>query len=420
MNELKTLAIDDALARATTRDPVVTERAEAIVNEVKRRGEPALIRWASHFGELRDGQLLLGPEALRASLRRIDDATRTVLERTAGRIEAFARAQRKALSDVDVAVPGGRAGHTVAPIECVGCYAPGGSYPLPSSVLMTVIPARVAGCGRVVVATPCPSDIMLAAAAIGGADGVVCAGGAHVIAALAYGAGSVEPVDLIVGPGSAWVTEAKRLVMGRVGIDALAGPSELLVVADEASEPQWVAADLLAQAEHDPRAVPMLVTTSRELVGAVNRALALQLTTLPTREVAEAAVRNGFAIVCDDEQQMVRVSDALAPEHLQIMTRDAADFARHFGHYGAIFVGSGSAEVLGDYGAGPNHVLPTSGTARFNGGLSVLSFVRVRTWLRLDDALGADSLLSDAAALARLEGLEGHARAADWRAGRSA
>jgi phosphoribosyl-ATP pyrophosphohydrolase/phosphoribosyl-AMP cyclohydrolase/histidinol dehydrogenase len=279
---------------------------------------------------------------------------------------------------------------------------------------MTAVTARVAGVERVVVASPRPAAVTLAAAHVADADGLLTVGGAHAIAALAYGAGPVPACDVIVGPGNRWVTAAKQLVSGHVGIDMLAGPSELVVLADDTADAETVAADLLAQAEHDPDALPVLVTPSAELIARVNDALARQLDVLPTAETARAAVAEGFAVLCRDLDEAVAVCDHLAPEHLEVMTRDADALQSRLRHYGGLFVGAGAAEVLGDYGAGPNHVLPTGGTARRTGGLSVFNFLRIRTWLRMD---APAELARDAAALARLEGLEGHARSAERRLG---
>jgi phosphoribosyl-ATP pyrophosphohydrolase/phosphoribosyl-AMP cyclohydrolase/histidinol dehydrogenase len=254
--------------------------------------------------------------------------------------------------------------------------------------------------------------VTLAAAHVANADALLCVGGAHAIAALAFGAGPVPACDVIVGPGNRWVTAAKQLVSGQVGIDMLAGPSELVVLADDSADPETVAADLLAQAEHDPDALPILVTTSDPLIDHVNEALRAQLAVLPTAETATAAVSEGFAVLCATLDEAVDVCDALAPEHLEVMTQDAEALQLRLRHYGGLFVGHGAAEVLGDYGAGPNHVLPTGGTARQTGGLSVFTFLRVRTWLRMH---APAELARDAAALARLEGLEGHARSAERR-----
>jgi phosphoribosyl-ATP pyrophosphohydrolase/phosphoribosyl-AMP cyclohydrolase/histidinol dehydrogenase len=280
---------------------------------------------------------------------------------------------------------------------------------------MTAVTARAAGVGEVWVASPKPVDVTLAAAAVAGADAVLAVGGAQAIAALAYGAGPVPACDVVVGPGNRWVTAAKKLVAGHVGIDMLAGPSELVVLADDSADPATVAADLLAQAEHDPDALPVLVTTSPGLADRVDDELERQLADLPTGETARAALDSGFAVVSENLDQAVEVCDRLAPEHLQVLTGDADSVAARLTHWGGLFVGVHSAEVFGDYGVGPNHTLPTGGVARFKGGLSVFDFLRIHTWLRLDDGPELSGVARDAADLARLEGLEAHARAAERR-----
>ena len=390
--------------------------AARIVEAVRTRWEVALRKHAERFGDVLPGAPLYHdrPELARA-LTGLSTDDRVRLERVASRIRAFAVAQRGALGSVRVPVPGGIAEHRIAPVERAGCYAPGGRYPLPSSVLMTAVTARVAGVRDVWVATPKPQTLSLAAAAIAGADGVLAAGGAQAIAALAYGAGPIAPRDLIVGPGNRYVAAAKQLVAGVVAIDMRAGPSELVVFADSSADPATVAADLVAQAEHDPHAVPVLVTTDASLVERVERELARCLADLPTARVARAALAHGGAIVVSSVDDGVAACDALAPEHLHLELRDADAVAPRLAHYGALFVGPGAAEVLGDYGAGPNHVLPTGGTARSTGGLSVYTFLRVRTWLRIDDRAAALPLIEDAIWLGRAEGLEGHARAAERR-----
>lgn len=400
-------------------DPAVLAQAAAIVEDVRARGELALREHAERLGDVEAGApLVLDRAALADAFAAESSATRSLLERTARRIRDFARAQRRTLVALDMSVPGGRAGHTVEPVERAGCYAPGGRFPLPSSVLMTAVTARAAGVREVWVASPRPSRIVLAAAHVAGADALLAAGGAQAIAALAYGAGPVPACDVVVGPGNRWVTAAKSLVAGHVVIDMLAGPSELLVLADDSADPALVAADLLAQAEHDPEALPILVSLSRSLPNRVENQLAGQLASLPGAAVARAALAHGFCLIARDEAEAIAACDAIAPEHVELMVRAPGKVLRRLRHYGAAFLGKGSAEVFGDYGAGPNHVLPTGGASRGSGGLSVLTFLRVRTWLRVD-AARAPTLARDAAALARLEGLEGHARAADLRRLRS-
>jgi len=394
------------------------DAARVIVEDVRTRGEVALREYGLRFGDLAEGApLIIGRDALAAAWLALDEAERALLERVTRRVRAFAEAQRAALRDTAIAVPGGQAGHTVSPVERAGCYAPGGRFPLPSSVLMTAITARSAGVATVWVASPRPAPVMLAAAWIAGADAVLAVGGAQAIAALAYGAGEVPACDVVVGPGNRWVTAAKQLVAGQVGIDMLAGPSELVVLADASADPATVAADLLAQAEHDPDAVPVLVTTDAALADRVEAELARQLAALPeiNRATATAACGNGFAAIAKDLDEAVAACNRLAPEHLEVMLADPWGVTPRLLHYGGLFVGAGAAEVLGDYGAGPNHVLPTGGTARHTGGLSVMTFLRVRTWLEVSDRAAGRELADDAAALARLEGLEAHARAADLR-----
>ncbi len=334
-------------------DPGTLAAAAEIVAAVRADGDKAVRRFALEFGEIADDEpLVLGRQALQAALETVSRAERELLERTARRIERFAEAQRGAMQPVVVAIPGGRAGQRIDPVSRAGCYAPGGRYPLPSSVLMTAVTARVAGVREVWVASPRPAPITLAAAAVAGADGLLAVGGAHAIAALAFGMQGMAACDVVVGPGNRWVTAAKQLVAGAVGIDMLAGPSELVILADATADPGLIAADLLAQAEHDPDALPVLVATDERLISAVERELISQLADLPTREVAEVALDNGFSVVVEAMEEAIAVCDRLAPEHLQVMCADAAAVAERLDHWGALFIGSSSAEVLGDYGAG--------------------------------------------------------------------
>lgn len=387
--------------------------AGEIVGSVRTGGEIAVRSFAERFGERAAHDLLvLDRRAMRAALDGLSAEERGVLERTAARIEAFAAAQRAAILPVDVAIPGGRAGHTVEPVRSAGCYAPAGRYPLPSSVLMTAVTARVAGCARVVVASPGAHTVQLAAAAVANADEFLAVGGAHAVAAMAYGFEGFDACDVVVGPGNRWVTAAKQLVCGVVGIDMLAGPSELLVIADDSADPRLVAADLLAQAEHDSDAVPMLLALSAGFADSVETKLCAQLASLPTRDVAREALRNSFACVAASRDEARSLADTIAAEHVEVMLADADSFAASLRNAGAVFVGPRSAEVVGDYGAGPNHTLPTGGTARFRAGLSVNDFLRLRTWTHIDRVDDARELFEDARLLAQMEGLAGHAASA--------
>lgn len=352
------------------------------------------------------------------------------------RVKLFAEAQRRSVVDMEIDIPGGKAGQTVSPCAVAGCYAPGGRYPLPSSVIMTVVTARAAGCAHVVLCSPRPAPITLAAAYIAGADIVLRVGGAQAIGAMAFGVShkreggengrstlgavllpEVPPCDVIVGPGNMWVTAAKSIVNGRCGIDMLAGPSEVLVIADATADPAVVASDLIAQAEHDVVARAILVTDDAGLIDAVDREVMRQVGSLPepNKGTASEALRQSFSVLCANIDECIAVSDRLAPEHLEIQTKDSMEVGKRCANYGGLFVGVDCAEVLGDYGAGPNHTLPTGGTGRYTGGLSVFNFLRIRTWMRIDDREGCQDMVEDSVRMARLEGLEGHARAAEYR-----
>lgn len=391
-------------------DDATIKTAGEIVNSVRSQGIIAIQRLAEQFGERIQGQpLLIERDQMEAATARIEPSDLKLLKRVAERIRTFANAQLSCLSELKTPVPGGFAGHTIQPINRVGCYAPAGRFALPSTALMTIVPAVSAGCPSLVLATPNPSDMMLATAFIAGANQVLAIGGAHAVAALAYGFEGFEKVDLIAGPGNRWVTAAKKIVNGDCGIDMLAGPSELVLVADGTGKPETIAADLLAQAEHDIDARPFLLTTSREMAERVNAQIQTQLTALPTGKIAQQAIQNGGAIIVETLQQAVEICNALAPEHLELHCEDAEAIASQIKHAGCIFIGHHSAEVFGDYGVGPNHTLPTAGTARWSAGLNVFTYTRVRTYLQLSDA--PDSLVQDTARLAEIEGLIGHQQA---------
>jgi len=404
-------------------DAKTLAQSKEIVDDVRTRGVEGLLHHAVRLRDIasKDAPITVSREKLKVAYESLPDAPRGALDRMAVRIRTFAQAQRAALKDVSIPIRGGKAGHRVSAVQTAGCYAPGGRYPLPSSVLMTAITARVAGVKNVWVASPRPALATLAAAHIAGVDGFLCVGGAQAIAAMAYGTGPVPAADVIVGPGNRWVTAAKQLVSGRVGIDMLAGPSECLVLADKTANPDVVAADLLAQAEHDTDARPVLVATgegAKELVESVNKSITTQLRSLPTAPTArQAIIRAGFAVITKDVDEAVAMTDLIAPEHLEVMTKNSDALSLRLRNYGGLFVGAQSGEVMGDYGSGPNHVLPTGGTGRYTGGLSVFTFLAIRTWMTLDskDISGMREVAADAMTVARVEGLEGHARAAELR-----
>lgn len=403
-------------ASAASMSLEIVDAAASIVRDVRTRGERAVREYAARFDGLApDENLVIDKAEMREAWARLPGQARDRLTRIAERISSFAAGQKGALAEFETAVPGGRAGHSIKPVRRAGCYAPGGRYPLPSSLLMTALTARAAGVTEIWVACSRRDPLMLACAALSDADGFLAVGGAQAIAALAYGCGPVPPCDVVAGPGNAYASAAKRLVFGDVGIDSIAGPSELVIVADDHADPHLVAADLLAQAEHDPMALPVLVSLSERLIHDVNVALHSQLVDLPTAPVARKSLGGGGAVVVRDVEEAIAACDDLAPEHLHLHLTHAGNVAGRFSNYGALFIGSESAEVLGDYGAGPNHVLPTGRASRFSGGLSVFTFLRVRTWLAIGEGDDFRELRDDTAWLARVEGLEAHARAADLR-----
>ncbi len=413
---LKVIASNEFESFCFTRpaiDTATLAAAKQIVDRVRKEGFAGLESCAAEFdGWCPPSRLLYGPQDFSQALKRISQKHRQVLERTASRIRFFAERQLTMFQSFKTENCGSRMGQSWHPLRTAGCYVPGGRYPLVSSLLMTSVTARTAGVESVWEASPVATDLMLAAAGICQVDGFLAAGGAQAIAALSYGVGPIPAADVVVGPGNRWVTAAKQLVSADVKIDMLAGPSELVVLADDSAEAAIVAADLLAQAEHDTDARPILVTTSVELLAAVEQQLVLQLAELPTAETARAALANGFAVLAAELSDAIRVCETIAPEHLELQVCDAQQAAKMISRCGCIFIGPQTGEVFGDYGAGPNHVLPTGGTARHTSGLSVATFLRSQTWLELGDSVEAAELLSDSIQLANLEGLSGHARSA--------
>jgi histidinol dehydrogenase len=397
----------------------VEQAVRAIIADVAARGDAALIALTQKFDrvDLSAGMRVTSAE-LEAAAAACDATALDALTLARDRIETYHR--RQLPQDDSWTDPlGVQLGHRWTAIEAVGLYVPGGTAAYPSSVLMNAVPAKVAGCPRVVMVVPAPdgklNPLVLAAARLAGVDEIYRIGGAQAVAALAYGTATIAPVAKIVGPGNAYVAAAKRLVFGRVGIDMIAGPSEVLIIADSTANPEWVAADLLAQAEHDTAAQSILITDDAALAETVERAVEGQLKTLPRGAVASASWRDfGAIILVGAVDDAVALTDAIAPEHLEIETHDPERLAAKIRNAGAIFLGSHTPEAIGDYVAGSNHVLPTARSARFSSGLGVLDFMKRTSILRLDaDALG--KLGPAAIALGEAEGLGAHARSVAMR-----
>lgn len=407
--------LTEILARTEDKRDVSGTVAD-IIEDVRKNGDEALLRYAREFDHADLDTLEVPREQLDRALADMDPGLRPVLEEAAENIRAFHRRQVQN-GFVVSEKPGVVLGQKVTAIDKVGVYIPGGTAPLPSTVLMDCIPAKIAGCPEIVMVSPptCGGDIspaILAAARIAGVDRVFRCGGAQAVAALAYGTESVPKVDKIVGPGNAFVAEAKRQVFGKVGIDMIAGPSEILVIADGNSDARQIAADLLSQAEHDRNASAVLITDSAFIARAAAAEVEAQLASLPRQEIARASIENnGKIILTKDIPEAVRIANQLAPEHLELCVDNPFDYLDQIRHAGSIFLGRSCPEALGDYFAGTNHTLPTSGTARFSSALSVEDFVKKSQFIYYSDsALSAAS--GKIAAFARQEGLEGHARSA--------
>lgn len=396
-------------------DDVTIEQVRSILDNVRRTGEEALRMYAEKFGDCKpDDPLILSRNEMERITRTVSEDQLALLRRTASRIRYFAEKQLACLSQLDIVVEGGRAGHGVVPVKTAGCYAPGGHYPLPSSVLMTVIPARVAGVSSIWAASPRPAPILVASAFIAGADALLAVGGAQAIAALAYGTTNIPRCDIVVGPGNRWVTAAKILIAGRVKIDMIAGPSELVVIADATADATIVALDLLAQAEHDVDALPILISPDSSTIRQARNEIRRLLNDCPT-DIARQSLKKGFAVHVADMNEAADLANRIAPEHLQLSIEQPESLIQELTAYGGLFIGRRCSEVFGDYGMGPNHVLPTSTSARQTAGLSALTFIRLPTWLRMDGCDDAPGIVKDAVDLAKLEGLVWHARAAQAR-----
>ena len=402
-------------------DAGVASDVAAIIAEVRARGDAALADYTARFdGHDLGDEWRIPAQTCREAFDALAPDLRAALELAAQRIRAYHEAQVPEDRDYTDAA-GVRLGAKWRAVDGAGLYVPGGRAAYPSSLLMNAIPAQVAGVGRLVVTTPTPKGVVnplvLAAAHLAGVDEVWRVGGAQAIAALAYGTERIAPVDVITGPGNAWVAEAKRQLFGVVGIDMVAGPSEILVIADGANDPQWIAADLLSQAEHDPLAQAILITDDGAFADAVEAAVQSEIALLPTAVVAKASWdAHGVIIVVDSLDEAPELANALAAEHVEIATADPEALFANIRHAGSVFLGRHTPEAIGDYVAGPNHVLPTGRRARFASGLSVLDFMKRTSFIAVPEAsIGA--IGPAAIALAEAEGLAAHARSIELRLG---
>ena len=402
-------------------DPGVETVVREVIAEVRARGDDAVMEYTARFDRwsvAAAGKLEISPDACHQAVASLEDGQRTALELAAARIRDYAGHQ-KLESWSYTEADGTLLGQQVTPLDRVGLYVPGGKAAYPSSVLMNAIPAKVAGVPELVMVVPTPdgevNGMVLAAAAIAGVDRVFAIGGAQAVAALAYGTATIPAVDKIVGPGNAYVAMAKRMVFGKVGIDMIAGPSEILVICDGQTDPDWIAVDLFSQAEHDEDAQSILVSPDGDFLDRVADSIRRLLPEMPRADIIRASLQGqGALIQVRDMDEAIEVANRAAPEHLELSVAEPLAVAARIRHAGAIFMGRYTAEVLGDYCAGPNHVLPTSRTARFSSPLGVYDFQK-RSSLIWCSAEGASTLGKTAALLARGEGLTAHARSAEVR-----
>lgn len=405
---------DSLLSRRTGSMQRVDAQVRSIIEDVVAHGDEALVRYTRQFDrfEATAATLRVSPSEIDGAIAEVPEATLRALELAARRIEAF-QSRHLPADDLFTDGTGAVLGARWTPIDAAGLYVPGGQAAYPSSVLMNAMPARIAGVKRIVMVSPAPggriNPLVLAAARLAGVHEIYRVGGAQAVAALAYGTSLIRPVDKIVGPGNAWVAEAKRQVFGRVGIDSIAGPSEVLIIADAANSAEWIAADLMAQAEHDEDAQSILVTDSEPFARAVAEAVETLLASLPRAAIARRSWEaHGGIIIVGKLEGAAAIANRVAPEHLQVCTASPETIAAGVRHAGAIFLGATTPEAIGDYVGGPNHVLPTSGAARFSSGLSALDFMKRTTILSTPEP-SLQAIGPAAALLADAEGLGAHA-----------
>ncbi|MDH6632925.1 UNVERIFIED_ORG: histidinol dehydrogenase [Lelliottia amnigena] len=398
-------------------DRTLTDKVSAIIERVKTEGDAALRAFSQQFDNVVPEQFEVTAQEIENALNDLDPQTRRDSEFAIAQVRRFAQAQLATMQPLEVeTLPGVHLGHRIIPVQTVGCYVPGGRYPILSAPVMSIVPATVAGCEQIIACLPpAAHPAMIAVCHLAGAHRIFKIGGAQAIAAMAWGTDSVPAVDKIVGPGNAFVNEAKRQVFGKVGIDALAGPSEIFTVADDCADPRILAADLLAQAEHDVHTRVGLATTSRAIAEGTLIEIERQLTTLPTAATAgEAWRRQGEIVLCDTEEQLIAFADFMATEHLQVHTRDPHGTAAKIRNYGSLFIGQNASVVFSDKCCGTNHTLPTMAAARYTGGLWVGAYVKICTHQWIDDK-GIAAIAEPAIRQSRTEGMQGHRRAAEIR-----
>jgi len=390
------------------------ENVPDIINDVKNNGDAAVKKYSAQYGDGAIDSIELSGEEIEQALSNTPEEVKSCIRQAVSNVKAFAEAQLASIKETEIEINGAILGHKIIPLERTGAYVPGGNYPLPSSAVMSVVPAKAAGVKEVIVCSPKIQPVTIAACAISGADRIFRIGGVQAIAAMAYGTETIPQVNKITGPGNKYVTAAKKEVYGVCGIDFLAGPSEVMIIADETARPEFIAADMLAQAEHDPDARAYLITTSKKLADRVNAKIDDYLKILKTSGIAAQSIEKSSIIMINNISEALEISNKKAPEHLEICYKNAEKDLNKYSNYGSLFIGNYSAEVLGDYCSGTNHVLPTNGVARYSGGLSVFDFLKIQTYQNISQK-AASGLAKTASCLASTEGLYAHKLSADLR-----
>lgn len=385
-----------------------------IVNEVKNQGEEAIRKYTEQFDGEDIENFLVTDEEIIKSFMKVDKKTIEVIKKSIKNVKKFSEQQLKSIKNLKTKIDDNELGHKIIPIETVGCYIPGGNYPLLSSAVMTIVPARVAGVKEIIACSPKIKPETIVACSLAGANKIYKIGGVQAIAGMAYGTQSIPKVNKIVGPGNKYVTAAKKYVYGEVGIDFLAGPSEVMIIADESANPEFVSADMLAQCEHDLDARAFLICSSEEFAKKVENSAQQQLEKLSTKEIAAKAFEKSSAIIVKSMEDAIELANKKAPEHLEICIKNPKKYIDKFLNYGSLFIGNYSAEVYGDYCSGTNHVLPTNEVSKYSGGLSVFDFIKIQTY-QIISRKGNRKISKIASKLAEREGLMAHKLAADVR-----
>ena len=385
-----------------------------IIEEVRRNGDRAVRKYTAIFDKVELKRFEVSKREIREAYRQVGRETVETIRKAATNIRRFAKTQLKNFQDFEYAKNGVTLGQKIIPLERTGIYVPGGRYPLFSTALMCIIPARVAGVKEIIICSPKIKPITIVAAAISGANLIFNVGGVQAIAAMAYGTETIPKVDKIVGPGNIYVTWAKKEVFGDVGIDFLAGPTEILIVADKFANPKYIAADLLAQAEHDVNTRIFFISDSSELIKKVEKGIEKQVENLETKDVVKVALRKKRFILVKNLKEAIKIANEIAPEHLVLQTKNPRKYLNQLKNYGSLFLGEYSTVAFGDYCSGPNHVLPTDETSRFTGGLSVKDFIKIQTYQYITKR-GAKKLAPIAKEFASLEGLDAHKKSIEIR-----